>query len=680
MTPLSSRQRATLDAAARRVVPVAFEPGPFAANVTDVVEQRINRMPALYASDFRLALSIFGSGLAALLTTGSPTPFHKRGTVAQDAFLDRWLLSRIAPLRTIAQSVRRLVLFAYYSTPEAHLGIGYRGPLHDRAPAVPWEGAAPGTPSDDEPIARVPNPMAGPPAAAQRRLIASADTLPTTTDVLIVGTGAGGSVAAARLAEAGYQVTILEEGPLVQGDAFDEQEAALTERLFADQGLRASRDQAIALFQGGAVGGGTTVNWLIMLRTPDHVLNEWAARHGVTGMSPAEMRPVFEQIEREVHARVVPDDAHSPNNRLVLDGAAKLGWRAHSATINAKGCVRSGFCSVGCRYDAKQGALMVWLPRALAAGATLVADAAVEKLELVADGTRVPRKRVTVRRRDPLTGQFTNTQVIDARLVILAAGAIGTPLILQRSRLGGGGVGKYLRLHPTTAVSACYDRDMYGAGGIPLSSMCDEFSLLDANGYGFWIENPPMHPALASVALPGTGAEHRTIMESFRKIGTIIALTRDGADRDRSNGSVTPRGDMGSDIRYTLGAADAKHVTEGIIAAARLHFANGATEALTLHTHPMRLRSESDFAKVRSASVAANDITLFSAHVNGTARMGTNADTSGVNPDGQRHGTPGLYVFDGSFLPTALGVNPQETIMAVTSVLVERFSSRYRPS
>ena len=681
MSSLSTRQRATFDAAARRIVPVAYQPGAQALDVAEVVDRRIARMPALYARDVGLAVTLFGSSLAALLTTGSLVAFARRSPASQDAFLERWLTSRVAPLRTIAQSVRKLVLLCYYGSQPGQEGVGYRGPLHDRSPAVPWEGAAPGAPRDSEPIARTAAPIAGPPpAVVARTLIVSANALPATTDVLVVGSGAGGRVAAARLAEAGYQVTILEEGPLVQGDDFDENDAALTERLFADQGLRASRDQAIALLQGGAVGGGTTVNWLIMLRTPDHVLAEWAERHGVTGMSPAEMAPVFDRIEREVHARVVPDDAHSPNNRLVLDGCAKLGWRARSATINAKGCVRSGFCSTGCRYDAKQGALMVWLPRALAAGAALVANAAVDRIALVNDGGSMARKRVTVRRRDPATGAFAGTATIEARIVILSAGAIGTPLILHRSGLGGGAVGQYLRLHPTTAVSAIYDREMYGAAGIPLSSISDEFSQSDRNGYGFWIECPPMHPAITSVACAGFGAEHRQVMAAFRNIGTIIALTRDGADRELSNGSVKPRGDLGSDIRYRLGAADGRHVTEGIVAAARLHLANGAREVLTLHTNPVRVRSEADLATVRSASVAANDVTLFSAHVNGTARMGTDPRTSAVTPDGERHGVPGLYVMDGSFLPTALGVNPQETIMAVTTVLAERLIARHRPA
>jgi choline dehydrogenase-like flavoprotein len=75
--------------------------------------------------------------------------------------------------------------------------------------------------------------------------------------------------------------------------------------------------------------------------------------------------------------------------------------------------------------------------------------------------------------------------------------------------------------------------------------------------------------------------------------------------------------------------------------------------------------------------LAPNHITLFSAHVNGSCRLGTNPSTSGATPDGERHGVRGLYITDGSLLPTALGVNPQETIMAVSTVIAERMASRH---
>lgn len=675
--PLTPTQRATLDAAARRMVPAAYDTPGAPMDLVARVAERLATMPPPYAADFLVAVDLLGSRVAALLVTGSPIAFWRRDNVGQDAYLRQWSRSRLAACRTVFQAVRRLLIVLYYAAPETQQAMGFRGAPHRRVPAVPWEGPAIGVATDDEPIARAATPPTVPPIVPPRRLLTVTGELPRTTDVLVIGTGAGGGVTAARLAEAGFEVTVIEAGPLVQGDAFDEHEAHLNARLYADQGMRATKDQSVSIIQGGAVGGGTTVNWMIMLRTPPHVLDEWTERHGTVGMSPAELAPVFDDIEDIVHARRVPDDAHSPNNRLILDGAARLGWRASSAMINARGCVRAGTCGTGCRYDAKQGTLLVWLPRAVGAGARLVADARATRMEIVRDGGAVPRKRVTVARLDPRTRQPVSEATIDARLVVLAAGAVETPLLLQRSGLGGGGVGNWLRLHPTTPVAAVYDREIYGASGIPLSTVCDEFLVSDANGYGFWIESPTMQPMLTAVAASGWGAEHRGLMARFRNLSTLIALTRDGADCGLSNGSVRPRGTTGAVIRYRLGPADRHHVVESIVATARLHLANGAREVLTRHTEPLRIRSERDLAAIRSQRYGPNEFSLFSAHVNGTCRMGTDPRTSGTTPDGERHGVPGLYVCDGSLLPTALGVNPQETIMAVCAVVAARIAHRH---
>src|SRR5262249_22957008 len=155
---------------------------------------------------------------------------------------------------------------------------------------------------------------------------------------------------------------------------FTELEAPMTVRLYADAGARATDDVSVPMLQGRAVGGSTTVNWLIMLRTPAWVLDEWAAEHGTQGMSAAVLAPGFERVEEETHPRAVPIDAHNPPNRALMDGARALGWSASTARINARGCIRSGFCGLGCRYDARQGAAAVHVPAALAAGARLFTD------------------------------------------------------------------------------------------------------------------------------------------------------------------------------------------------------------------------------------------------------------------------------------------------------------------
>jgi choline dehydrogenase-like flavoprotein len=375
-----------------------------------------------------------------------------------------------------------------------------------------------------------------------------------------------------------------------------------------------------------------------------------------------------------------------------------LGWRVRALDLNARGCVRSGFCGQGCRYDAKQGTLLTYVPRALAAGAALYADAEAVRVTTLgpapradprAAGTpratpraRPPVKRVSAVLRDRDTGRTCGTLTVDAPYVVLAGGAVGTPALLHRSGLGGGGVGRYLRLHPTTAVTGCYDHEIGAGAGVPMTAICDEFTASGPHGYGFWIETPPVHPALAGLATSGFGRTHAERARAYPTTGTFITLVRDGADRDLSNGSVTVDRAGRPRLRYRLGATDARHLRAGMAACARLHLAAGAREAHTLHTDAVVVRREADVAELRQRSTAPNDVTVFSAHVNGTCRLGADPRTSGAAADaerlGERHGSAGVYVADGSLLPTGLGVNPQATIMALAHLVADGLVARWR--
>jgi choline dehydrogenase-like flavoprotein len=497
-----------------------------------------------------------------------------------------------------------------------------------------------------------------------------------TADVCVVGTGAGGAVVAARLAEAGHDVVMLEEGGYWTASDFTEDEAEMVPRLYADRGARATDDLAVSLLQGRCVGGGTTVNWMIMLRAREWVLEEWTRAHGAEGMRPADLAPLWELIEAETHARFVPPDAHTPGNRIILDAAGRLGWSASAARINAKDCIRAGFCGIGCRYGAKQSTLVTYVPRALAAGARLHSDVRVDRIERIERGGVAPLKRVRGTVIDRATHAPRHGITVDAPIVVVAAGGIGTPALLQRSGMGGGGVGRYLRLHPTSAVIGVYDRPMLGTAGIPQSAIADEF-LHGESGYGFWIECPSLLPGLASVAAPGFGDEHRRLMERFPQLGSLIVLTRDGAALGRSDGDVRVDRRGRTRIRYDLGARDSATMHAGLAVAGRLHLAAGAREVLTLHEPGIRVQAERDIARIATVSRGPNRLSVFSAHVNGTCRIGTDPRTSGVDPAGQRHGVPGVYVADGSIFPTAPGVNPQETIMAVATFIARRIIERH---
>ncbi|HYR10156.1 MAG TPA: GMC family oxidoreductase N-terminal domain-containing protein, partial [Longimicrobium sp.] len=337
---LTPRQLATLIALCRRMVPLPDEPDPSAVRLARAVEVRLGTLEPNLAKDAAGLLWLMGAPAAGLLNAWVPRGFADLSAERQDAWLRGWETSRIPLFRTAFQALRRLILATHYADPSTHPGIGYRGPLHTRTPEVAWEGPLPGASTDAEPVARTEGARTARVISIrpQLDLLSGDPTLSSIiegarlrgdtrvrADVCVIGSGAGGAVAAARLAEAGHEVVLLEEGAFWRHGQFTEREAELTPRLYADAGARATDDLAFPMLQGRAVGGGTTVNWLVMLRTPDWVLDEWAGAHGTVGMRPADLAPVFDRIEDETHTRVVPDDAHSPPNRLLLEGARALG-------------------------------------------------------------------------------------------------------------------------------------------------------------------------------------------------------------------------------------------------------------------------------------------------------------------------------------------------------------------
>ncbi len=619
MSPLlAAPERAALAAACSVITPAG-------ADVSAAVDAWLAEAPPHVRADAATALRLFA------LTAGGFGSFAGAAPEARIAALRRWERSSIPLQRTVFQLLRRTALAAAYTA-----APGAPGPTAATRSAVPPQAVVSG---------------------ARMRAALHIDA-----DVVVIGSGAGGACAAARFAEAGRRVVVLEKGAWVRGDALVHDEARGSRRLWADAALRATDDLAYTLLQGEAAGGGTVVNWMMMLRLPPWVRDEWARRFG---FDPSGLDAAYARIEQEVGATDVVD--HTPNNRLLLDGARALGWAATEGRINARGCVRCSWCSTGCQYGAKQDALEVWLPRAFARGATLYTEATVRRIQRLEPGRR-GTKRVLAAVRGP---EGIVPLTVTAPTVVVAAGAVGTPVLLERSGLGGGAVGRWLRLHPTTAVVGRYDRPIAADTGAPMTATVDEH-LYGRDGYGFWLQCPPLSPGLAAVALPGFGPRHAEMMSGIRNYGAFIALTRDGADGDRDTGQVRARRDGGVSIRYSLGPKDRANVLASITAAARLHLAAGAHEVFTLHTDPVRVRDASELPAIARAPFAPNTCGMFSAHVNGTARMGTDPTTSAVSPDGERHGAPGVYVMDGSILPTGLGVNPQATILAMATLLSER--------
>ena len=642
---LTPRQRRTLEALCDRIAPAAS--GSYRDRLVDVLIERFADLPLFSRRRLLQAVNLVGSPALALLLIRRARGLGELDPAQQDLLLQRCATHPFVILRLTFDVLRQLIVNTWYGLPEARGEVGHPGPLPERQVLVGWEGPLAGSAPVVSGVHRERERDRLVPDGVVEASHLTSDSV-ISAEFCVIGSGVGGSVAACTLAEGGRDVVVLESGAFRSAADFSTEEVVAMRSLYADAGFRATEDAAMSILQARCVGGGSVVNWMVMLRTPDYVLDEWQRVYGVEDMSPSQMRSTFERFERENNVARVADGAHSRANRILLEGSRALGWRADSANVNARECLRSGLCGMGCPYDAKQSMPKTYLRRALSAGAKLYSGVHVDRVAVY------PQHHM-------LTAQTAAgiRVIVNAAKVIVAAGAVETPALLQRSGIGNENVGKHLRLHPTTGVNGVYDEPVYAGTGIPLTTYCDEFIQLRGD-YGHWIETPPLSPGLAAVAIPEFGAAHRERMKQYPFIGPLVVLARDGSPEGPSRGTVRWERSGRARIDYKLSNADRAILMHGMAAAAKIHEVMGAREVFRLMN------------RVRGGK----DPVLFSAHVNGTARMGGNPHLAACDPNGQLYGVRGVYVMDGSLLPSAPGVNPHETIASVVGVLAGKLAGR----
>lgn len=467
-------------------------------------------------------------------------------------------------------------------------------------------------------------------------------------DVCVIGAGAGGAVAAAELAEGGMSVVVLEEGHWHDPDTFTARPPEMLARLYRDGGQTMTLgNPPIMLPLGSGLGGTTLINSGTCFRTPPRVLERWAREFGLD-VNEESLRPCFERVEEALSVSEVTPELAGANAAVARRGAEKLGWSSGYLSRNARGCVGSGVCAFGCPTSAKQHTGITYIPRAERAGARIVTGARVERVlvgDAPAGSPAQPRVATGVRAR-MASGVAAE---VHAPTVIVAAGTINTPLLLSRSGLDGasGQLGRNLSLHPATAVFARMDEVVDMARGVPQSFYVDEFA-----GEGIVFEGVSGPPAYAAMSLPLTGARHEAAMADYRRLAQFGVMVSDS-----SRGSVRSVGGRPL-IRYDLTDEDLRRFRTGIARMRELFQAAGAREVYL----PLPEGVAPERARLR-------DLKLMAFHPLGTARADARATNGVVNSDLAAHGTRGLYVADGSVVPSSLGVNPQMTIMALATRL-----------
>jgi len=480
--------------------------------------------------------------------------------------------------------------------------------------------------------------------------------LTLTADAVVIGTGAGGSMALRELARAGLSVIALEEGGDHLPADFNQREEQMLPMLFQDRGGRSTRDLAIRVLQGRGVGGSTLHNTNLCKRTPDAILELWRDRYHVSGAGPAEMAPVFERIERELSVTEIPAAQRNANNDVLRRGAEALGWKGGPLKHNRVGCQESGFCELGCSYDAKQNARKVLVPQALEAGATVYAD--VEARRIVAHDRRVAGVEALAR---DASGRAVARLDIKSRVVVLGASATGSAALVRASGLDDPHeqAGRCLRIHPGAVVAGVFDAPILGHKGIPQSYECTEhLSFEEGSDKRVWIVPAFAHPIGCASTLPGFGAAHMRAMRQYPHISVMTAMLH-----DETKGEVTSA-DGRPVLDYVMDAADRAQLAKGLVACARLLFAAGAREVTIPAIPPVRLANAKELDALDLRFVRPHSVPITAVHPMGTLRMGDDPRTSVVNSRGEHHQVKGLFVADGSLFPTSLGGPPQISIYA----------------
>ncbi len=503
-------------------------------------------------------------------------------------------------------------------------------------------------------------------------------------DVVIVGTGAGGGIAAEILARAGLHVVLVEEGPLKSSRDFHMREAEAYPELYQESAARKTRDKAINILQGRCVGGSTTVNWTSSFRMPPATLAYWRSRFGLEDLTEEALAPWFEAAERRLSVKPW-DGLPNENNRLLARGAQALAAETRVMQRNVKGCWNLGYCGMGCPVNAKQSMLVTTLPTALSRGAELYYRARAERLTIAGGHVTELECRAMDARGIHATARRL---LIRARHFVLAAGAIGSPALLLRSGAPDphGLTGRRTFLHPTVISAAVMDHRVAGYSGAPQSLYSDHFLERDPvdGPIGYKLEAPPLHPVLFATTTQGFGAEHARLMRHFADTHVLIALLRDGFHADSPGGTVRLRGDGTPELDYPLTDFVWEGVRRAWLTMAEMQFAAGAREVMPVHELATPYRS---WAEARQAigrlplqPILAR---IVSAHVMGGCAMAGDAPRGLVDSFGRHRHLANVSVFDGSVFPTSIGANPQLSIYGLAarnaSRLAQELSGRPAP-
>lgn len=466
-------------------------------------------------------------------------------------------------------------------------------------------------------------------------------------EIAVIGSGPGGAVVAATLAQAGRDVLLIEEGQNLPQESAAAFSYAEMKQKYRSGGITAALGKPnVAYAEGSVVGGGSEVNSGLYHRTPEHIIEDWSRDYGVADFYASGMAHYFEECEAVMQPAGYPNDLPEAS-QILRRGATQE--NIPSTDVPRLVDFGADKDEQGIEHSTRRSMSKTYLPEFFAAGGRLLPEMRVHKLT----------KRGNVWR---IKGEYQGLESIriQADHVFVCAGAVNSPALLKRSGITHN-VGRTLALQPMVKLTAEFAEPINFVG----MGIAGEQVKPDADySYGCAISSR----AHLAINLAADQDSSSYAMDRHRNLISYYVMARGTV-----NGSVSVLpGFKDPLVRYPLSKHELNNLGAGVKGLARVLLSAGATQVFTGVSDFPLVKTHAETDKLPERLERSND-GVVTVHLMSSCPMGERRKLTAVDSYGRVHDHSGLYVSDVSTVCTSLGVNPQGTIMALARRNADHF-------